>query len=55
MHHMLMLSNTVHTGFGQKLCMMDNPKTAKTVNYVNEEVMFSLNISACNDVIYAKS
>lgn len=55
MHHMLMPSNTVHTGFGQKLCMMDNPKTAKAVNYVNEQVMSSLNISVCNDVTYAKS
>lgn len=23
-----MLSNTVHTDFGQKLCMMGNPETA---------------------------
>lgn len=29
MHHMLMLNNTVHTDFGQKLCMMDNPETAE--------------------------
>lgn len=25
--HRLMLSNTVHTGFGQRLCRMDNPET----------------------------
>lgn len=24
--HTLMLSNTVHTGFGQRLCRMDNPE-----------------------------
>lgn len=55
MHHMLMLSNTVHTGFGQKLCMMDNPKTAKAVKYVDEQIMSLLNISVCNHVTYAKS
>lgn len=26
MLHTLMLSNTVHTGFGQRLCRMDNPE-----------------------------
>lgn len=29
-----MLNNTVHIGFGQKLCMMDNPKTANAVEYL---------------------
>lgn len=40
MHHMLMLSNTVHTDFGQKLCMTNNPETADaaehSVKYNNE-------------------
>jgi len=54
MHHMLMPSNTVHTGFGQKLCMKDNPKTAKAVNYVNEQLISLLNISVCNHETYAK-
>lgn len=36
MHHMLMLSNTVHTDFGQKLCMMDNPETAEAAEHSNK-------------------
>lgn len=34
MHHMLMLSNTVHIDFGQKLCMMDNPETANAAEFL---------------------
>lgn len=36
MHHMSMLSNTVHIDFGQKLCMMDNPGTANAAEYLTE-------------------
>lgn len=28
MRHTSMQSNTVHTGFGQRLCRMDNPEIA---------------------------
>lgn len=38
MLHTLMRSNTVHTGFGQRLCRMDNPETVMEMCVLEIEI-----------------